>query len=221
MDVGVLGGTFDPIHKGHLGIAAQAMETFGLESILLVPAGDPWLKSRQDISGSIHRVAMAALVAAEDPRLVVSEIEINRPGPSYTSDTLEELHKMYGSDLNPYLILGLDAFNDIPLWHNPKRIFELANVIVLSRPGVKAQSLGEDLGKNSMVTPYSSLSKLQKGTLPVRYGGVNFLDSANFDISATEIRQRVAKGCTIEGWVPDCVKQYIKQHQLYQKGGPK
>ena len=65
-----------------------------------------------------------------------------------------------------------------------------------------------------MVTPYSALSKLQKGTLPVRYGGVNFLDSANFDISATEIRQRVAKGCTIEGWVPDCVQQYIKQHQL-------
>ena len=219
MDVGILGGTFDPIHKGHLGIAIHAMDTFSLESILLIPAGNPWLKSGQVISGSIHRVAMATLVAKEDPRLFVSEIETNRPGPSFTVDTLEELHKMYGTKLTLYLILGLDAFYNIPLWRNPNRIFELANMIVVSRPGVKDQSFRESLDKGLLETPDSPLPMSEKRTMPIRYGRVNFLDGPNFDISATEIRQRVAKGCTIDGWVSDNVRQYIQKHRLYQEEG--
>jgi nicotinate-nucleotide adenylyltransferase len=220
MRIGILGGTFDPIHKGHLGIATQALDSFSLDSILLIPAGNPWLKSGQLISEPVHRLAMVNLVVKENPRLVISEIEINRPGPSYTVDTLEELHEMYRTNFNPYLILGIDAFYDIPLWHNPDKVFELAEMIVVSRPGVDSQPLKETYGAGLMHTQSFPSSRLEKRTISrIRSSTPNFLESPNFDISGTEIRRRVAKGCSIEGWVSDNVRHYIENNGLYQKEG--
>ena len=200
MNVGILGGTFEPIHIGHVSIATHVLEAFRLDSILLIPAGEPWLKTGRVISNSYHRLAMADLVAKEHPRIFVSDIEINRLGPSFTADTLEELHITYGLNLNLSFILGMDSYNDISLWHNPSRLFELATFIVVSRPGIKL----------------AALNPIEKGIIK-NPESIKFLTGPNVNISASEIRRRVAEGYTIDGWVPDDVRRYIEKHGLNQK----
>lgn len=200
MKLGILGGTFDPIHLGHLGIANEVLGAFELDSILLIPAGRPWLKSGRPISKSADRLAMAGLAVEDNPRLTVSNIEIDREGSSFTVDTLEELHIIYGVDLFVSLIIGMDSLNELPLWVKPDRVFELATVIVVSRPGFSSPDLRE----------------LEK-VAPNYQEGINFFNGPQSEISATDIRRRVAKGCNIEGWVPVRVKNYIQENGLYQK----
>ena len=129
--IGILGGTFDPIHEGHLMIAESARECLRLDKVIFMPAGRPWLKSDRAVTDPAHRLAMVELAIEDNPRFEVSTMEIERPGPTYTVDTLTELRRrMGGADL--YLILGMDSVRELGRWHRPERIFELCALVAVS-----------------------------------------------------------------------------------------
>lgn len=199
--LGVLGGTFDPIHLGHLILAQEAMLHLGLDRVLLVPVGDPWRKTDRIITPAAHRLAMVRLAAAQDPRLQVSTLEIDRPGPSYTADTLAQLRQERGMATVMFFIMGGDALLDFPNWHEPERIIALANLAVALRPGWPALTTSE-------------MEKLVPG-LSAR---VVFVPMPTIDISASALRQRARRGLPLRYLVLPTVEEYILQHRLYVSG---
>ena len=134
--IGILGGTFDPIHCGHLAIARAALERLGLDRVVFIPAGRPWLKTAAErrITDSAHRLAMVELAVVRIPDFTISTIDIDRPGPTYTIDTLVELLRQADGDTELYLILGMDSVRELRRWRQPERIFDLATVVAVSRP---------------------------------------------------------------------------------------
>ena len=192
--LGVFGGTFDPIHYGHMAVVQEVKKQLELEEILFVPAGVPWMKLGREISAAHHRLAMLRLAVKNNPEFIVCEVELNREGPSYTVETLEQIKGVTGWEEEIYCILGLDALVEIPSWHKPARLVELAKLVGVSRPGYHIDM--DD--------------------------GSDYLDEAviiygpKLDISGTEIRRRVALGLTIENYVPRCVEEYIKKENLYR-----
>jgi len=204
MDIGVLGGTFDPVHSGHIAIAGAAREQLKLSQVLFVPAGVPWLKGHRGISPAERRVEMLELAIAPYPSFHLSRIEIERPGHSYTTDTLEQLKRELGGDASLYFIVGVDALSDLPLWHQPQRIIELCYLVAARRPGSRPPDI-ESL----------------EGSLPGVSQRVIILDNEPVNASSSGIRERVAQNQSIEGLVPDAVARYIEEHGLYRKGGMK
>ena len=199
MRVGILGGTFDPVHVGHLIIAEEALSRLALDQVLFIPAGQPWLKADQALSPAEHRLKMVELAIASNPRLSVSRIEVDRPGPTYTVDTLERLKRDLGEDVQLYFILGLDALEQFHRWEQPARIIELCQLAIASRPGFQnSRILDEQLGR------YPNLG-----------GKVNFVAAPVMDISGSSIRQRASEGRSIKYRVPEAVERYIKQQGLY------
>lgn len=195
--IGVLGGTFDPIHIGHLILAQEAYLQLWLDYVLIVPAGDPWRKAGHPVSAREHRLAMARLAAEVDARLRVSTIETEREGPSYSADTLEALRQL----LDPqeiYFIMGEDALFDLPNWHQPQRIIAAAVLAVAGRPGWAMPSAGE-------------LEELVPG-LSRR---VTRIDMPMIDISATWLRERARRGLPLRYLTLDSVADYIRTHRLY------
>src|SRR5512134_324909 len=177
MRLGILGGTFDPIHLGHLVLGEAAREQLGLDRVLFVPAGTQWRKAGREIAPAEHRVAMAELAVADNPAFEVSTVEVERPGPSYTADTLEELAETPDAEL--FLVLGKDAYEDLPNWVRPERIRELATLAVAARNG-----------DGEVAAPAVRVVMPEIG------------------ISATDIRRRVAVGLTIRYMVPAPVGAY-------------
>ncbi len=196
--IGILGGTFDPIHLGHLAIAQESIDRLALDKVILVPAGRPWLKSDQQVSAPSHRLAMTRLAAQNRPGLEVSAIEIDRPGPTYTIDTLAELRKELGSEAELYLILGMDSLRELRRWRHPERLFDLCTVVSVSRPD------------SHDVSP----SEIERSFATAR-GRIRTLRGPMLDISATDIRLRVAEGRSISDSVPSSVELYIREHGLY------
>jgi nicotinate-nucleotide adenylyltransferase len=202
MDIGVLGGTFDPVHAGHLSIAETAQSQLKLSQVLLLPAGVPWLKWERDITPTEHRLEMLELAIAPYPAFDISRIEVDRPGPSYSTDTLEALKRELGGDANLYFILGMDALSDLPLWHQPQRIIELCHLVGARRPGS---------GEPDLASLEASLPGISERVI--------ILDNRPVDASSSDIRERVAQNQSIEGLVPDAVARYIEQQGLYRKEG--
>ena len=202
MNIGVLGGTFDPVHAGHLSIAEAARDQLGLSQVLFVPAGVPWLKWNRDISPAGQRVEMLELAIAPYPSFRVSRVELERPGHSYTADTLEQLKRDIAGDAELYFILGEDALSEMPLWHQPQRIIELCRLVAARRPGSRTPDL-ESL----------------EGSLPGISERVIILDNQPVDASSSDIRERVAQHRSIKGLVPDEVARYIEERGLYRKEG--
>ena len=134
LKIGILGGTFDPIHFGHLAIAEEALNRLDLDRVILIPAGRPWLKSDQLVTSAAHRLAMVRLAIQNRPGLEVSTIEVDRPGPTYTVDTLVELRRELGSGVELYLILGMDSVRELRRWRDPERLFGMCTVVAVSRP---------------------------------------------------------------------------------------
>lgn len=198
--VGVLGGTFDPVHNAHLAIADEARLQLELDEVVLVPAGQPWMKSREVIAAAEHRVAMLRLAIAGKFGFRLSTIEIDRPGPSYTVDTLLKLNNEYVELAELYFIMGWDNLPDLSRWKEPSRIIELCHLVALPRPGYSLPDL-------------DALDEKIPGLLK----RVIIMERPEMDISATEIRERVAKGLDISKLVPEAVEVYIKQHHLYFK----
>ncbi len=198
MKVGIFGGTFDPIHLGHLIAAEEARTVLDLDTVIFIPAGNPWFKVDWHITPARHRVAMVDLAIESNHRFQASDIEIRRDGPTYTVHTLEELRKRLGDDAELYLILGADALRELDRWHEPARLFELATIVGMSRPG----SEGFDLNELDAIIPGASERVL-------------WVEGPQIGISGTDIRRRVAEGRSIKYRVPEAVEAYIYQNGLY------
>jgi len=199
MRVGVLGGTFDPIHTGHLIIAEEARVEVGLDEVVFVPAGRPWLKDHQPRASSQHRLEMVGLAIGPNRFFRCSDREVKRPGISYTVDTLEELRGELPRGAELFFILGLDLLLDFHRWQRAERILELATLVTVVRPGNEGLRPGK-------------LPGLRAGA----EGRVRFVEGPLVDISSTEIRRRVAAGLSIRYLVPPGVEDYIATHRLYQ-----
>ena len=203
MKIGIMGGTFDPVHMGHLIVAEEVRVRLSLDRILFIPTGDPWLKEGLEISPSHHRMAMVELAAASNPFFKTSPMELERPGPSYTVDTLEELRNGLPAEAELYFILGGDSIKELYRWHSPEKLFDLCTLVAVSRPG-------------SIQFDPTSLESIASGASRK----VMPIEDLLIDISGTEIRRRVAEGVSIRYWVPPQVEEYIQEHGLYHKGAP-
>ena len=191
--LGVYGGTFDPIHTGHLAIARGVVAHCGLDRLLFVPSARPPHKQGHAMAPPDDRYRMAELATRHDPRLEVSDTEINRPGLSYTVDTLEALRRKYGGASEIHLVLGADSLLEIDTWHAPDRIFDLATVVTVPRPG-------KDL----------------TGVDPGWLDRVVDIQLPEIDVSSTDIRRRVGQGLPIAHLVPEEVAGYIEERGLYR-----
>ena len=201
MNVGILGGTFDPVHIAHLLIAEEAMRRLRLGKVLFVPAGRPWMKRGRRITAAEHRVAMLRLALKAHPRFEISLAEVERPGPSYTVDTLVFLRQDLDFGHRFFLILGKDSLADLPRWHEPQRLAALCRFAAFPRRGCQEVDLG------SLERAIPGVSKR-----------ILMLEGPVLEISATEIRQRVRLGKSIRYLVPEPVETYIREHRLYGKG---
>jgi nicotinate-nucleotide adenylyltransferase len=199
--VGVLGGTFDPIHTGHLAIAEEAREALGLERVLVIPAADPPHKADHAVTEARHRLAMVELAVAGNPAFAVSRIELERDGPSYTVDTLAELRGSGVTDL--WFIMSAETLAELPTWYRPEAILELCRLAVLPRAGSPLLDLG-----------------WVGARFPGLEGRVMFLPGPLLPISGSVVRRRVAAGRSIRYLVPDPVARYIADHALYAQPAP-
>ena len=196
--LGVFGGTFDPIHHAHLAIAEQAREQLDLREVLFVPAGRTVHKPSAKVSPAEHRARMVELAIADNPRFMLSRIELERGGPSYTVDTLAGLAAERPAD-ELVLIVSAEAARQLSTWREPARIVALARVAVVPRLGYE--------------TPSAAWLAAQTGAPPERF---TFVDTPALGHSATDIRRRVGAGASIRYLVPSAVDDYIRQHRLYQ-----
>ena len=203
MKIGIFGGTFDPIHIGHLIIAEHACEELCLDKLIIIPAAIPPHKQNVKITDGRRRLAMARLAAKGNRKLVVSDIELKKPGVSYSIDTLEMIKQKMGKSASYYLVIGSDMVPDLHTWKNIGRLTEMCRFVVAVRPGL----LEEELKKIKLCLPKA----VRKRALS------NILLNPLVDISSTEIRQRIAKGRSIRYLVPQKVEKYIIRHSLYKK----
>jgi len=199
LKLGFFGGTFDPVHVGHLIVAEEARASLNLDEVLFVPTGEPWLKAREKVGESRHRMALVELAIADNPGFRASDMEIKRPGPTYTVDTLIELRDEIGPNVELYVILGIDAINDLGRWHLPEQIFGLCTMVAAPRPG------SESLDSRALDSVAEGMS-----------GKVLMLDAPLIGISGRDIRRRVSKGKSIRYSVPDSVAAYIRAQGLYR-----
>ena len=197
--IGVLGGTFDPVHNGHLHIARELREALGLERVTWVPAGRPPHKAGQIVSSDRDRLTMLELALAGSPRDEISTIDLDRAGPSYTADTLELLRKQVAPATLVFL-MGEDSLRDLPTWHDPERILRTAELAGAGRPGIDA-----------------NLDVLTQA-IPALNGRVHLAFIDEVPVSSSDIRQRVRENRPIKGLVPAAVESYIRERGLYTSG---
>jgi len=219
--IGVLGGTFDPIHLGHLAVARQAADAIGLDRVWLLPARTPPHRPVDPSASVVHRFAMAVLAASTDSRFIASDLELGRPGASYTADTLRALHATGLEAWQIFFLTGADAFAEIATWREYPAVLGLAHFVACSRAGVAASSLRAllpDLAARMISVPIPGpedpglhRSDLT-GPLETR---VFLLDCTTPDISSTTIRAHARAGRPLAGLVPPEVDDYIRRHRLY------
>jgi nicotinate-nucleotide adenylyltransferase len=200
MRVGVFGGTFDPVHFGHLILAEQCREQGQLDQVWFVPAPRPPHKDEPALTRFEQRVEMLALATAGNPAFRIDEIEKERPGPSYTSDTLAELHRRHPGD-ELFLLIGSDTLRDLPLWHEPVRVLQLAGLLVMVRPDNPLLSADELRAR--LALPSEVAIRLQVIDVPL------------VDISSRDLRRRAAAGRSLRYFVPRAVECYIHEKKLY------
>ncbi|MGB3304096.1 nicotinate-nucleotide adenylyltransferase [Gordonia sp. (in: high G+C Gram-positive bacteria)] len=204
--IGVMGGTFDPIHNGHLVAGSEVLHRFNLDEVIFVPTGRPWQKEgdhapdpHRQVSAAEHRYLMTVIATASNPQFTVSRVDVDREGVTYTVDTLRDLRRTYPDD-DLYFITGADALETILSWHDWEDLFELANFIGVSRPGYELNAT--HLTEHLATKPADALQMLEIPALA---------------ISSTDCRVRSAAGRPVWYLVPDGVVQYIAKHGLYRK----
>ena len=202
MRIGILGGTFNPPHLGHLVAAQEAYRELDLDRVLLIPAGIPPHKPIDDEPGPEHRLELCRLAVGDDARFTVSDLELLRDGPSFTVDTLKTLRTQSPSD-DLFLILGGDIAAGLPRWHEPERVLELATVAIAKRRGTSKAAVQD------------ALAQLTGGER------ARFFQMPRIGISSTMVRRRVRAGQPIRYFVPDGVMHYIETHRLYRQPGGK
>lgn len=191
--IGIMGGTFDPVHHGHLVAASEVQVRFDLDEVIFVPTGQPWQKSHQLVSPAEDRYLMTVIATASNPRFSVSRVDIDRTGVTYTIDTLRDLHALY-QDAELFFITGADALEQILTWREADELFALAHFVGVTRPGY-------DLNDHHLPS-----------------GSVSLIEVPAMAISSTACRARVAAGDPVWYLVPDGVVQYISKRRLYSAG---
>ena len=199
--VGILGGTFDPVHRGHVEIARRAMEEAALERVIFIPAAQPRLKSGEPSATPQQRMEMLRLAVEDAPGFEVSGMELRRSGPTLTVETLREIREERGPDTELVFILGLDVLGRFDQWVEPGRVVELARLLAVSRPGYAGFDWPSFYARN----PYAD-------------GRVDCIESTDIDISASELRRRLSNGQAVSGLLPKAVERYIRENGLYGGG---
>jgi nicotinate-nucleotide adenylyltransferase len=203
MRVGIFGGTFDPVHMGHLILAEQARDQAHLDEVWFIPAPRPPQKEGQSITRFDQRIEMLALALAGNPSFRIDEIEKDRHGPSYTVDTLAELHQRHPEQAF-FLLIGGDALVDLPTWREPGRILEQVGLVVMDRPG-SAVIAGEELRQRLSLSADATINLLR-------------VEAPGIDIASRYLRRRIADGRSVRYLVPRAVEVYIHEKQLYRGG---
>lgn len=193
--IGVMGGTFDPVHNGHLVAASEVAYRFNLDKVLFVPTGQPWQKAGKHVTKAEDRYLMTVIATASNPRFTVSRVDVDRPGPTYTIDTLRDIKSLF-PDAELFFITGADVMSSIMTWHNWEETLELAHFVGVTRPGYELteQMLPQD-----------------------RRDSVTLIDVPAMAISSTDCRDRSARGEPVWYLVPDGVVQYIAKNDLYAR----
>jgi nicotinate-nucleotide adenylyltransferase len=194
--IGILGGTFDPVHVGHLILGEEARIALQLDRVLFIPAAQPWRKAAREIAAPSHRLEMVRLAVRGTPGFKVSSIEIDRGGPTYTADTLESLHRLL-PEAAFWFILGSDALSDLPNWREPARISAQSRLAVASR------GEGDDV-----------LAELER-SVPGLTANIDQIPMPSVSISSSELRDRLHDGVSTRYWLPETVRRYILDHRLY------
>ena len=195
--IGLMGGTFDPIHYGHLILAEQAWEKFGLDKVLFVTAANPPHKTNQAVTDAKHRYKMTCLAVECNEHFAASTIELDREGRSYTIDTIKEIIRLYGDTTRVYLLVGADEARNFMSWRDPYGIAQLATVVVANRPGMP-------VSESLAMLPKDFAEKV----VPLEMPGV--------DISSTDLRERIRKGRSVRYLMPDSVEKYLCESGLYR-----
>jgi nicotinate-nucleotide adenylyltransferase len=212
--IGVLGGTFDPIHLGHLGAAEVARSTLALDEILLVPSHIPPHRSAQPDASGYHRFAMVALAVASEGGLAASDMELVRKGRSYTATTLRDLHRRGLRPSQIFFITGADAFAEIATWHEYPAVLDLSHFVVIARPGFPVETLRSRLpGLASRMRTVAGTGWIGEDS-PDRTS-VLLVEAATPDVSSTQIRERIRGAQSLAGLVPPAVELHISRHGLY------
>jgi nicotinate-nucleotide adenylyltransferase len=194
--IGVMGGTFDPIHYGHLVTAEEALQQFWLDSVVFLPTGQPWMKEHDVVSPPEDRYLMTVIATASNPLFRVSRVDVDREGPTYTVDTLRALKDELGGDTDLYFITGADAVLEIFQWKDPEELFQLAHFIAATRPGYDIAGF--------------------EAHAPTKHPGITVMNIPALAISSTDVRTRIASGRPIRYLVPEGVKSYIEKAGLYR-----
>jgi nicotinate-nucleotide adenylyltransferase len=200
VNIGILGGTFDPVHLGHLSIADAAMDQAELERVLFIPAGQPRLKQAEPSASVDQRLEMVRLAIQDRTGFEVCDLEGHRPGPTYTVDTLVELSAKLGPVTNLYFILGMDVLGQLDRWKDPEQVLSLCRLLALDRPGEQEFDWDGFYER-----------------APWAQGRVQVVTAPLVDVSATELRRQAAAGELLTGQVPDAVAKYIREQRLYLK----
>ena len=198
MKLGIFGGTFDPVHNGHLAVAEYVHTMMELDRVLFIPAGQPWLKADRTLSDAEHRLEMTRIATAGNPRFAVSDMEVLRDGPTYTVDTLTALREEMGEGVEFYVILGADALSELHRWRRPAAVLGMATVVGVTRVGTEAVN-------------WAALESIRDGASDE----VVIMDGPLVDISAAAVRRRMKEGLPVRGLIPQGVEDYARRHGLY------
>ena len=197
--IGILGGTFDPVHLGHLIIAEEVRSNLGLDKILFIPAGVPWMRENEGVSAGKHRLNMVDLAVKSNPHFQSSSIEIDRQGVTYTADTLETLREDLDHEVELSFIMGMDVLEKFHLWKSPETVVELCSLVIVNRPGNQAVDV------NEVVKKY-----------PEAGAKLRIINVPRMEISSSEIRERVRQEKSLKYLVSEEVIEYIDQNNLYK-----
>lgn len=219
MRLGLLGGTFNPIHNGHLAIARQSREALALDRILFIPTGDPPHKTHDNLASAKDRYEMVRVAIASDPLFSISDVELRRAGKSYSIDTVRAVQQEYGTDTTLFFLIGLDAFLDFPNWRDPETLLSLCSFVVISRPGLSFQSLSTMALLPPL--PIRSLADLDAGRRSIWEVEIGMhrlicLRLPPSEVAASDIRKRIAQNMPVANLLPPLVKSYILHHHLYE-----
>ena len=215
--IGAYGGTFDPVHNGHVEVMRAIVQNFELDQLLIIPAHRPPHKGLRAIAGDYHRFTMAVLASLDEPRVLVSTIELEAPDRPYTFETIDRLRTVLGTETKLFFVMGADSFKEINTWREPARLLSSTSLIVITRPGHDVDASHLDERFRSTIVDLRGREGELKGANDTNEHHIFVTGCVNVAISSTEIRQRTRDGESIGDLVPTRVADYIRKYELYRR----
>ena len=214
MNIALFGGTFDPIHAGHVQAACAAARQFGLDRVLFIPTGSPPHKYRDHLTPFFHRYSMVTLACAGDQKFIPSLLEAPSPGkkPSYSIDTVRRVRRSLGRNNHLFFLIGVDAFLDVPHWKDYPLLLDMVDFIIVSRPGFDANEI-RTVAPATLLLP--DREQARPGMIRLRHSTLHILDGVDVPVASHDIRKAIAAGQPVTGLVPPLVEEYILKEDLY------